>query len=153
MESIDDNLSSYGYEPLKIIGKGKPAPIKYKPKPPLKILAGSIGRAVLCRRLSTGVRVVIKQVPLSNHHNRFCLLSTDVSLRLMLATLMRQHTRTRCRKLVRAECRPGFNLVSIWFQCGVYFSIGSDAHVTSADILKALSHPNIIACVNHIPPV
>ena len=48
MEAIDDNLLSNGYEPMKVIGKG------------------SIGRAVLCKRLSDGIRVVVKQVNVSD---------------------------------------------------------------------------------------
>ena len=151
MESIDDNLSSYGYEPLKIIGKGKPPPIKYKPQPPLKNLAGSIGRAVLCRRLSNGVRVVIKQVPLSNHHNRFCLLSTDVLLRLMLATLMRQRTRTRCRKLVRAECRPGVNLVSMW--CLFFNRLRCSRDIGRYPQSSIAPQHNRVRQPHHIPPV
>ncbi len=61
MQCIDDDLLSSGYEPLKVIGKGtQPPNIFYKRNS--KPLLGSIGRAVLCRKLSNGTRVVVKQV-------------------------------------------------------------------------------------------
>jgi hypothetical protein len=81
MESIDSSLLSCGYEPLKIIGKGKLSHDNHKLKTLLKILAGSIGRAVLCRRVSNGARVVIKQVFLSHNYHRFRVSNADILLR------------------------------------------------------------------------